>query len=127
MSDRKRDIPRRQFIAALAAGAGAGLAGCSGAEPPTYGNILRMGDWLTYKTHRLLLPADSMAREYEHDDITNVPAIGTVDPGNPARSYFHPDHGPEYDRLHSAGFADWKLTVGGAAKGSMRTPETCSM
>ena len=61
MSDRKRDIPRRQFIAALAAGAGAGLAGCSGAEPPTYGNILRMGDWLTYKTHRLLLPADSMA------------------------------------------------------------------
>jgi DMSO/TMAO reductase YedYZ molybdopterin-dependent catalytic subunit len=119
MSDRKIRIPRRQFIAALAAGAGAGLAGCSDTEPPTYGNILRMGDWLTYKTHRLLLPADSMAREYEHDDITNVPAIGSVDPGNPARSYFHPDYGPEYDRLHNAGFADWKLTVGGAVSRPM--------
>lgn len=114
MSNRKQRIPRRQFIAALAAGAGAGLAGCSGAEPPTYGNLLRMGDWLTYKAHRLLLPVDALAREYEYSDITNVPAIGSVDPGDPARSYFHPEHGPEFERLNHAGFADWKLTVGGA-------------
>jgi hypothetical protein len=29
------------------------LAGCSEKLPPTYGNVLRMGDVLTYKAQRL--------------------------------------------------------------------------
>lgn len=114
MNKKSTKIPRRQFIKAVASGAGLGLAGCSGSEPPTYGNLLRMGDWLTYQTHRLLLPASSMAREYDYSDITSVPAIGSVNPGDPDKSYFHPEHGPVYDRLLQNEFADWRLTVAGA-------------
>jgi hypothetical protein len=62
---------RRIFLKGLASSAGVLLAGCSQTEPPTYGNVLRMGDLLTYKAHRLLLPAHSLAREYESSDISS--------------------------------------------------------
>ena len=42
-----------------------------------------MGDLLTYKAHRLLLPAHSLAREYDYADISSVPAIGTTNPADP--------------------------------------------
>ena len=32
--------------------------------PPTYGNLLRMGDTFTYAAHRALLPGQSLVREY---------------------------------------------------------------
>ena len=59
----EKRIPRRTFLKGAASSAGLVLAGCSPHDPPTYGNILRMADNLTYKTHRLLLPSQSLARE----------------------------------------------------------------
>lgn len=98
----------------LAASLGATLAGCSETDPPTYGNLLRMGDVLTYKAHRLLLPAQSLAREYEHGDISSSPAIGTTDPADPNQWAFDPQHGPAYDRLRKETFEDYRLTVEGS-------------
>ena len=114
MSDAGMKIPRRTFIAGLASGAGLTLTACGRTEPPTYGNLLRMGDWLTYKTHRLLLPAQSMAREYDASDISASPAIGTTDPGDDNQPLFHPEHGPVFNRLQTTGFEDWRLAVEGS-------------
>ncbi len=64
MINKQRSLPRRTFIRGLASSAGVMLAGCSETDPPTYGNLLRMGDLLTYRAHRLLLPeqADALFR-----------------------------------------------------------------
>ena len=40
-----------------------------------------MGDTLTYAAHRALLPGQSLAKEYSHEDITSFPAIGTTESG----------------------------------------------
>ena len=107
-------LPRRSFIKGLAASAGTLLAGCAETDPPTYGHLLRMGDLLTYKAHRLLLPGQSLAREYDHADISPSPAIGTTNPGDSSQPGFHPEHGPVYERLLKGDFADWRLEVSGA-------------
>ena len=66
-------ITRRQaLITGLASVGGLLLSGCSKKLPPTYGNILRMGDTLTYAAHRVLLPGQSLVREYSHKDIIFV-------------------------------------------------------
>ncbi|HJO03855.1 MAG TPA: molybdopterin-dependent oxidoreductase [Acidobacteriota bacterium] len=114
---------RRALLTGLSSAAGLVLAGCSDALPPTYGNLLRMGDVLTYRAHRLLLPARSLAREYTHADISSSPAIGTTDPGDPSRSIFDPDSGPIYDRLRHGGFADWRLKI----EGSVARPQAFSL
>lgn len=105
--------PRRTFIMALASTAGVALAGCGETDPPTYGNVLRMGDLLTYKAHRLLLPEHSLAREYDHSDITSVPAIGTTNPADANQPGFNPQYGQVYERLLRDEFANWRLTVEG--------------
>jgi DMSO/TMAO reductase YedYZ molybdopterin-dependent catalytic subunit len=114
---------RRALLTGLSSVAGLALTGCSGELPPTYGNLLRMGDVLTYKAHRLLLPGMSMAREYSHADISSSPAIGTTDPGDPNRSIFDAERGPIYDRLRHGGFADWRLTI----EGSVARPRAFSL
>jgi DMSO/TMAO reductase YedYZ molybdopterin-dependent catalytic subunit len=106
-------MPRRAFIKGMASSAGVLLVGCSQTDPPTYGNVLRMGDLLTYKAHRLLLPAQSLAREYDYADISSVPAIGTTNPADPNKSAFNAEHGPVYERLLANRFADWRLLVEG--------------
>jgi DMSO/TMAO reductase YedYZ molybdopterin-dependent catalytic subunit len=118
-----RRMPRRVFIKGLASSAGVLLAGCSQTEPPTYGNVLRMGDLLTYKAHRLLLPAQSLAREYDYSDISSVPAIGTTNPADPDKSSFSAEHGPVYERLLTNRFADWRLIV----EGSVMRPRAFSL
>jgi DMSO/TMAO reductase YedYZ molybdopterin-dependent catalytic subunit len=105
-------MPRRAFIKGMATSAGVLLAGCSQTDPPTYGHVLRMGDLLTYKAHRLLLPAQSLAREYDYADISSVPAIGTT---NPAEEV--------YQRLLANRFADWRLPV----EGSVARPHAFSL
>ncbi len=105
-------MPRRAFIKGLASSAGVMLAGCSQIDPPTYGNVLRMGDLLTYKAHRLLVPAHSLAREYDYADISSVPAIGTTNPADPV-----------YQRLLASAFADWRLVV----EGSVARPRAFSL
>ena len=67
-----RLITRRQALTAgLASVGGLLLSGCSKELPPTYGNILRMGDTFTYAAHQALLPGQSLVREYSHTDITS--------------------------------------------------------
>jgi DMSO/TMAO reductase YedYZ molybdopterin-dependent catalytic subunit len=105
-------IPRRAFIGGLASSAGVLLAGCTPTDPPTYGNVLRMGDLLTYKAHRLLLPAHALAREYDYSDISSVPAIGTTNPSD-----------ADYQRLLANRFADWRLIV----EGSVTRPRAFSL
>jgi hypothetical protein len=85
------------------------LPGCSKKLPPTYGNILRMGDALTYVAHRTLLPGQSLVREYDHRDISSFPAIGTTNPADPAKWFFNEDYG----RLRSGAFANWTLSIEG--------------
>lgn len=96
-------MPRRVFIKGLASCAGLVLTGCTQTDPPTYGHVLRMGDLLTYKAHRLLLPAHSLAREYELSDISSAPAIGTTNPSDEI-----------YQGLRANRFADWRLIVEGS-------------
>src|SRR6186713_2412576 len=107
-------ISRRAFVAGMATSAGLALTGCTQTEPPTYGHVLRMGDLLTYKAHRLLLPAHSLAREYDYRDISSVPAIGTTNPADPNKSIFNKEYGPVYDRLLANNFSDWRLIVEGS-------------
>ena len=101
---------RKALITGLASAVGLLLPGCSKKLPPTYGNILRMGDALTYAAHRALLPGQSLAREYSHKDITSFPAIGTTNPGDPNKK---PKPSETYRRLQSSAFADWRLSIEG--------------
>ena len=119
----QRRMPRRVFIKGLASSAGLLLAGCTPTDPPTYGNVLRMGDLLTYKAHRLLLPAHSLAREYDYSDISSVPAIGTTNPADPDKSSYSAEHGPVYEQLLANRFADWRLVV----EGSVARPRAFSL
>ncbi len=100
---------RKMIITGLASAGGLLLPGCSRKLPPTYGNILRMGDDLTYAAHRALLRPGALAKEYSHKDITSFPAIGTVDPGDPRR----PKSSEVYRHLRDGGFADWHLSIEG--------------
>jgi DMSO/TMAO reductase YedYZ molybdopterin-dependent catalytic subunit len=105
-------LPRRALIGGLASAGALGLAGCSGGDPPTYGSLLRMGDNLSYRAHRLLF-SRGLAREYGRSDITSILAIGTTNPGNAKEPAFDVDQGETYDRLRRGGFADWRLLIEG--------------
>lgn len=85
------------------------LNGCKRSGPPTYGNILRMGDAFTYNAQRALLPGQSLAKEYTRSDISSFPATGTVNPGDPSWQYYSKD----YAQLQKNGLADWRLSVEG--------------
>ena len=104
---------RRALLTGLASAGGLLLAGCDESLPPTYGSVLRMGDDLTYKAQRLLLPARSLAKEYARSEISSFPAIGTTNPGDARQSGFHSERGALYDRLRKGGFADWRLSIEG--------------
>lgn len=104
---------RKAMVTGLAAGGGLLLSGCSKELPPTYGNILRMGDVLTYSAHRTLLPGQSLAREYSHKDISSFPATGTTNPAEPGARSYNATYGPAYERLREGGFADWRLSIEG--------------
>ena len=112
MSDDPHGLPRRALIGGLASLGGLGLAGCSG-DPPTYGSLLRMGDNLTWRAQRLLLPRRGLVREYDRSDITSILAIGTTNPANSKELAFDVEQGGTYDRLHKAGFTDWRLSIEG--------------
>lgn len=100
---------RKAIVTGLASLGGMVLAGCSKPLPPTYGNILRMGDALTYVAQRALLPGQSLVKEYRHNDISSFPATGTTNPGNPANEFYSEDYG----RLQSGAFANWGLSIEG--------------
>jgi DMSO/TMAO reductase YedYZ molybdopterin-dependent catalytic subunit len=104
--EKKKIITRRKaIITGLTSLGGLLLAGCTKPFPPTYGNILRMGDNLTYMAHRALLPGQSLAKEYNFSDISSFPATGTTNPAS-----FNEDYG----RLQNNAFADWTLPIEGS-------------
>jgi DMSO/TMAO reductase YedYZ molybdopterin-dependent catalytic subunit len=107
-------VRRREVLTALTSAGALSLAGCSSKElPPTYGNVLRMGDLLTYRAFRLLLPSRSLVREYTHKDISSSPAVGTSNPADPRQGLYSQERGPLYDRLLAGNFADWRLRIQG--------------
>src|SRR5579872_1947775 len=105
---------RRSLLTGLASAGGLLWTGCSESEPPTYGNLLRMGDALTYKAQRLLLPAQALAREYERRDVSSIPAIGNTNPGDSRQATFNAARGPLYDQLRSGSFTHWRLSIEGS-------------
>lgn len=108
---KKHIITRRKAIMTGVASLGALLLpGCSRPMPPTYGNILRMGDALTYVAQRTLLPGQSLAKEYTYRDISSFPATGTTNPGDNKG----PSFSEEYARLQSNAFEGWKLSIEGS-------------
>jgi DMSO/TMAO reductase YedYZ molybdopterin-dependent catalytic subunit len=105
----RRLISRRAALVTGLAGAGGYLLTRNlGELPPTYGHILRMADNMTYAAHRVLLPEQSLAREYSRGDISSFPAIGTTSPADVGRS-----GSEEYARLQRDAFTDWRLSVEG--------------
>lgn len=103
-------VTRRQaLLTGLAPVGGLLLTGCSKELPPTYGNILRMGDTLTYAAHHALLPRQGLVKEFTRGDISSFPAIGVTDPGDP--SLRRPS--PTYRALQRDGFKHWRLSVEG--------------
>ncbi|HUL19335.1 MAG TPA: molybdopterin-dependent oxidoreductase [Steroidobacteraceae bacterium] len=114
MKDPRILTSRRTLLSGLASAGGLLLSGCSETQPPTYGNLLRMGDLLTYRAQRLLLPRRALAQEFARGDITSIPAIGTTNPANPNEPLFNAAGGEAYERLRSGQFADWRLAVEGS-------------
>jgi DMSO/TMAO reductase YedYZ molybdopterin-dependent catalytic subunit len=110
---------RRAIITGLASVGGLIFTRYPKDLPPTYGNLLRMGDTLTYAAHRALLPRQSLVREYSQKDITSFPATGTINPGVSERSAL----GDAYRRLQGGAFADWRLSV----EGRVATARTFSL
>jgi hypothetical protein len=104
---------RRALITGLASAGGLLLTGCAKELPPTYGNVLRMGDLLTYTVHRMLLPARRLAKEYDHRDICSIPAVGTTNPADPHQWAFNAANGATYERLRGGAFSDWRLSIEG--------------
>ncbi len=100
---------RTAIITSLGAIGGLLLPGCTKKLPPTYGNILRMGDAFTYAAHRSLLPGQSLAKEYNQGDISSFPAIGTTNPADPNKASCNEAYGNFRDK----GFSTWKLPVEG--------------
>lgn len=105
---------RQALLAGLAGAGGLLLPGCTEDGPPSYGNLLRMGDNLTYRAHRLLLDRNALAKEYARSDISSIPAVGTANPADPSSGYHDAEGGEAYDRLLQAGFGDWRLSVEGS-------------
>jgi hypothetical protein len=99
---------RRAIFTGLAAAGGLALTRDWSDMPPTYGNILRMGDNLTYAAFRML-PRHRLAREYTLADISSMPAHGVIDVGTP-NGREAPD---DYRRVVDDGFAGWRLSVEG--------------
>jgi len=109
---------RRALLTGLAAISGLAVTRDWSDMPPTYGNILRMGDDLTYAAFRML-PRQRLVREYTLADISSFPANGVIDLG----AANAPQIVRDYRRLLDGGFADWRLSV----EGRVATPRAFSL
>ena len=122
---RRSTLTRRDvLVTALAGAGGLLLPACSRRElPPTYGQLLRLGDNLTYAAHRALLPG-GLAREYGREHISSFPAIGTTNPGDPNMP-LAATLGQRYVGLRRDAFADYRVSIEGrvARPGSYSLPE----
>jgi DMSO/TMAO reductase YedYZ molybdopterin-dependent catalytic subunit len=106
---RKLLMNRRQAILTGLTSAGALLlSGCLKKAPPTYGNILRMGDDLTYIAQRGLLSQRALAMEYQKSEITSFPVTDIGDPADPASKKAY---SKAYQQLQLNNFKDFELVV----------------
>lgn len=122
MTDQQRIVSRRSVLTGLGCAGSILVTGCTASEPPTYGNVLRMADNLTYRTQRLLLPTHALAREYTRGDISAIPAIGTTNPSDPKQAGSE-QNAARYEGLRRREFADWRLQV----EGSVARPASFSL
>ena len=109
---------RRAIVAGLGSVGGFMFVRSPRDLPPTYGNLLRMGDTFTYAAHRTLLPGQSLVREYTRADLTSFPATGTTNPGDRDDPV-----GVTYRGLRDAGFDAWRLSI----EGAVARPRTFSL
>jgi len=117
---KKQLITRRTaIITGLTTLSGLLLPGCSQPVPPTYGNILRMGDALTYVSHRKLLSGKALAKEYGYGDISSFPATGTTNPADSSKSTYS----EQYEQLQRKAFSEWALSI----EGSVSRPGSYSL
>jgi DMSO/TMAO reductase YedYZ molybdopterin-dependent catalytic subunit len=100
---------RRAIVAGLASFGGIIAARAPRDLPPTFGNLLRAGDTVTYAAQRALLPRHALVHEYSVADLTSFPATGTTNPGVLGRSPLN----ETWARLHAKGFDDWRLSIEG--------------
>jgi DMSO/TMAO reductase YedYZ molybdopterin-dependent catalytic subunit len=118
---RKLLMNRRQAILTGLTSAGALLlSGCLKKAPPTYGNILRMGDDLTYIAQRGLLSQRALATEYQKSEITSFPVTDIGDPADPSSKKAY---SKAYQQLQRNNFKDFALVV----EGCVATPRKYSM
>lgn len=98
-------LPRRRFLAGLAAGAGGLiLPGCDALnENERFRSVLTLAERLNYASQRSITGRMELAREYEPEDMSPIfRANGTTMPDTPA-----------YQEHLANGFADWRLIVDG--------------
>ena len=109
---------RRALFTGLAAVGGLAVTRDYADMPPTYGNLLRMGDNLTYAAFRML-PRQRLVKEYTMADISSIPAHGVID----VDAANAPKLIDDYRRLLGGRFADWRLSV----EGRVATPRAFSL
>ncbi len=105
------NLSRRKWIGAGIAAGGlavaAKLAERYGLVPPDGGGLYGPGATLSYATHRLIT-SGAKAREFRRDQISAIPYPN----GKPPKDTIFKEH-------EVAGFANWKLSVGGMVEQPM--------
>jgi DMSO/TMAO reductase YedYZ molybdopterin-dependent catalytic subunit len=104
MTMRINEGRRNFFSKVFGAAAAALLAGCDAlSQKEGFVGMLSFGEWLSLKTHRLLIPRNALAREFTEADISRYfKPNGSTDPAD-----------ADYKALVKDGFARWRLTVDG--------------
>jgi DMSO/TMAO reductase YedYZ molybdopterin-dependent catalytic subunit len=106
-----RDLDRRRLLAGgLLGAAGVGLAGCDAIANSEGVNAgLNRAEGLTQSVQRLIQGRGALAREYPESAISrDFRANGTVNPDSEI-----------YQAHRAAGFADWRLEIGGLVERPM--------
>jgi DMSO/TMAO reductase YedYZ molybdopterin-dependent catalytic subunit len=104
-------ISRRKLLVGLGVGAvAAPLAGCDAGSPAAL-SVLDKAEAVTKAVQRALLgPRTALAPEYPRSAITSTfKPNGSIDPDD-----------PDYVAARKAGFADWKVEVGGLVERPMK-------
>ena len=94
---------RRWLTGAVATAATAMLAACGQVGTSLADQARRMGEGLTRRAQRLLIPSDALAPTYSRAEISpDFRANGSVDPA-----------AADYRALKAGGFADYRLVIDG--------------
>jgi DMSO/TMAO reductase YedYZ molybdopterin-dependent catalytic subunit len=105
------NLTRRGLMARLLAGAGAvALTGCEKlSETAWFPRVLGLGEKVTYRVQRLVLPRKAMAQEFTANDLSpQFRSNGTDMPND-----------PKYMVLAAGGFVFYRLEVGGLVERPM--------